>query len=93
MFAVTVTFHIHPGQMAAFWPLMVENARRSKEDEPGCHQFDVCRDGDEIFLYEVYDDRAAFDAHLATAHFQGFDAASAEMIASKSVKVFDEVVQ
>jgi quinol monooxygenase YgiN len=40
-----------------------------------------------VFLYEVYDDRAAFDAHLATAHFKRFDAAVAPMVASKAVRI------
>ena len=39
-----------------------------------------------MFLYEVYDDRAAFDAHLSTPHFKSFDAATAGMIRSKKVR-------
>jgi len=93
MFAVTVTFRIHPDQMSAFLPLMVENARRSRTDEPGCQQFDICRDGDSVFLYEIYDDRAAFDAHLQTAHFLAFDGATQDMIASKEITLFPEVIR
>lgn len=93
MYAVTVTFEIKPDQVEAFMPLMVENARASLEQEPGCHQFDICRDGAVVFLYELYDDRAAFDAHLQTAHFLGFDAAVGPMIDSKSIRLFKEVIQ
>ncbi len=93
MYVVTVTFRIHPGQMDGFLPLMQANAATSRAQEPGCHQFDICRDGDEIFLYEVYDDRAAFDAHLQSAHFKEFDAAVADMIAEKNVKLFAEVIR
>ncbi|MGI9463684.1 MAG: putative quinol monooxygenase, partial [Aestuariivirgaceae bacterium] len=42
-----------------------------------CRRFDVCTDPDRperVFLYEIYDDRAAFDAHLASDHFKAFDA-------------------
>jgi autoinducer 2-degrading protein len=39
-----------------------------------------------VFLYEVYDDRAAFDAHLSAPHFKSFDAATAGMIRSKKVR-------
>ena len=56
---------------------MLENARASLNDEPGCHQFDVCFAADDpgrCFLYEVYTDRGAFDAHLGMAHFKAFDA-------------------
>ena len=40
--------------------------------EPGCRKFFVSRsddDPDQFFLYEEYDDEAAFDAHLKTPHF------------------------
>lgn len=93
MYAVTVLLHVKPGMMQAFMPLMVKNARTSREAEPGCQMFDVCRDDDAVFLYEIYDDRAAFDAHLASDHFRAFDAAVAELVESKQVQLFDEVTR
>ncbi|NDW46775.1 antibiotic biosynthesis monooxygenase [Ruegeria sp. PrR005] len=93
MFAVTVTFRIHLERMAAFLPLMIENARASRTLEPGCRQFDICRDGGEIFLYEIYDDRRAFDAHLVSAHYMAFDAAVAGMVAEKTVRFYEEVIR
>ena len=36
-------------------------------------------------LYEIYDDAAAFDAHLATPHFAIFNEATAPLVASKTV--------
>jgi quinol monooxygenase YgiN len=48
----------------------------------------VCIDdarADEVFLYELYDDRAAFDAHLATPHFKAFAAATDAMIATRRI--------
>lgn len=94
MYIVTVEFTIHPERMPVFMPLMVDNARASRAQEPGCRQFDVCLDPaapNIVFLYEVYDDRAAFDAHLATAHFKRFDAAVAPMLASKAVRLLSVV--
>lgn len=94
MFAVTVTFQIVPGQGAAFLPLMTANAQASLADEPGCHRFDICTEParpDEVFLYELYTDAAAFEAHLATPHFKEFDAATAAMIAAKEIKTFGAV--
>ena len=93
MFAVTVLFEIRSGQMEAFLPLMLENARTSKKKERGCQQFDVCKQGDTVFLYELYDDRAAFDTHLATDHFLSFDAAVGEMISSKTLATYDGVLR
>ena len=91
-YVVAVTFEIVPGQMNAFLPLMRDNAAASVREEPGCRQFDVCSDSnqpDAVFLYEVYDNRAAFDAHLQSPHFRSFDAATASMIAHKVITTFD----
>ncbi len=87
---VTVAFEIHPQHRDAFLPLMCANARASRDIEPGCRQFDVCVDParpDAVFLYEVYQNRAAFDAHLASSHFRRFDEAVREMVAAKTVRV------
>ena len=95
-YAVTVTFRIKRDRMAEFLPLMLENARTSREQEPGCYQFDVATDPDrpgEVFLYELYTDRAAFDAHRASPHFRLFDAAVAGMLAGKEVRTYAEVRQ
>lgn len=94
MYAVTVTFTIAPDRMQDFLPLMLANAETSLADEPGCRQFDVCTDPDlpdQLFLYEIYDDRAAFDAHLQSDHFRSFDAQVAGMIADKAVRCWAEV--
>ncbi len=94
MFAVSVTFRIKPQHVDAFLPLMLENASASVSDEPGCRQFDVCQnpsDPGEIFLYEIYDDAAAFETHKAMEHFQRFDAETAEMVAKKSVRTFQRL--
>lgn len=94
MFAVCVTFKIAPGQLEAFMPLMLANARASLDNEPDCHRFDVLTDPDrldEVGLYELYTDAAAFDVHLASAHFKAFDAAVSAMIASKSVHTYRQV--
>ena len=89
MYVIIVNFEIDPEQIDAFLPLMRENADASVRDEPECRQSDVCHDPDHpgyVVLYEVYDDRAAFDAHLLTPHFKSFDAATAGIIRSKKVR-------
>jgi quinol monooxygenase YgiN len=85
--AVTVTFRLHEGRAEAFMPLLRDNARASVAREPGCLRFDLCipegGDGHEVFLYELYRDRADFDAHLASDHYRAFDEATRAMVASK----------
>ncbi|HEV2124920.1 MAG TPA: putative quinol monooxygenase, partial [Chloroflexota bacterium] len=56
----------------AFLESMLDNARHSVEDEPGCFRFDVIQDESDpntLILYEIYRDKAAFDDHLTTPHF------------------------
>ena len=95
-FVIAVDFKIKPGQMATFRKLIDDNARASVRDEPGCSRFDVCanrKDTDRVLLYEIYDDQAAFDAHLKTKHFTVFNEASAPLVADKIVGEYDLVVE
>ncbi|MEL6681048.1 MAG: putative quinol monooxygenase [Pseudomonadota bacterium] len=94
MYAVCVNFVLKSGMSKDFMPLMLENARVSKQQETGCHQFDVVIDScdpNTVFLYELYADRAAFDAHLASKHFKVFDKAIRDLIADKIVQTWDTV--
>jgi quinol monooxygenase YgiN len=87
-FVILVDFHLKPGAKAAFMRLINDNARASCRDEPGCRRFDVLavpNEADRIVLYEIYDDRAAFDAHLKTRHFAQFNEASVALVATKAV--------
>ncbi|MYF89209.1 MAG: antibiotic biosynthesis monooxygenase [Boseongicola sp. SB0676_bin_33] len=89
MYVVAVDFRVRPGARDAFMPLILDQARTSLSNEPGCHVFDVCQCEevpDQIFLYEVYEDRAAFDAHLASDHYSAFDSAVGNLVAEKRVR-------
>ena len=93
---ITVDFRLKPGAMAEFRQLIDNNARDSSRDEPGCRRFDVLvpqGEADRVFLYEIYDDRAAFEAHLKTAHFDVFNRASAALVTSKDIGQFDLVCE
>jgi quinol monooxygenase YgiN len=82
-FVITVEFEIHDEVMAQFMPLMLDNAERSRTLEPGCERFDVlvpATAGNRVFLYEIYRDRAAFEAHLNTPHFLEFAQKTKPMI-------------
>ncbi|MEO0676101.1 MAG: putative quinol monooxygenase [Pseudomonadota bacterium] len=96
MFAVVVTFEIAASQMETFLKLVTENARASLAHEPGCHVFDVCTDpqrSGEVFLYELYDDEAAFAAHLKSPHFASFDSVIGEMVVAKDVRTYGTVAR
>ena len=42
----------------------------------------------DVLLYEIYTDRAAFDAHLASPHFLAFDTATRDIVTKKTVGEF-----
>ena len=95
-FIILVDFKIKPGRTAAFRRLIDDNAKASVKEEPGCRRFDVAvhrKDADRILLYEIYDDRGAFDAHLKTPHFALFNSASADLVADKTVTEYDLVCE
>jgi len=92
MYVVTVTFDIRPDRIEAFLRLMRVQAENSRNLEEGCHQFDIAFNAESpgrIFLYELYTDRAAFDLHLESAHYQRFAADTADMIITKAVTLYD----
>lgn len=95
-FVIIVNFRLKPGARATFRQLVEDNARASARAEPGCRRFDVLEPAGEpdiVTLYEIYDDRAAFDAHVRSAHFASFHAASGDLIAEKSVTEYDLVCE
>ncbi len=74
-FVVIAEFTIRPDCLDAFMALASQDAGDSVANEPGCQQFDAVQpEGttDQVVLYEVYDDRASFDAHLQSAHYFPF---------------------
>ena len=94
MYAVCVTFTLSPGQIEAFLPLMHQQAQNSLNLEPGCSRFDVLQSSEApeiVFLYEIYDDAAAFQLHLDSTHFKEFDQAVTPLVADKQVSTYNLV--
>ena len=92
MYVITVLFSIKPQHTSAFLQLVAANARSSVAEETGCRQFDVCisgRDSNDVFLYEVYDSKEAFDEHLASTHYRRFNEFTMTWVTSKVVNIFE----
>jgi quinol monooxygenase YgiN len=70
-YVVVATYNVKEGEgehVAAALRAMVEPTRA----EPGCRFYEVHRSLEDplvFFLYERYDDQAAFQAHAASEHF------------------------
>jgi (4S)-4-hydroxy-5-phosphonooxypentane-2,3-dione isomerase len=90
MYCITVVFTVQAAHAAAFRAAVLANAQQSLRDEPGCRLFDVCADAaaTRFFLYELYDDEAAFKQHLTSAHFKAFDAQVAPWVLDKTVQAW-----
>lgn len=91
MFVVTVHFEVKKEAIEAFRAAVLEQASNSLTKEEGCRRFDVCFDEarpERAFLYELYDDRAAFDRHRETGHFARFSETTAAMIADKTIETW-----
>lgn len=91
-FVITVDFELRPGTRDRFLTLVRANAEASVRDEPGCRRFDVLTpfsEADRIALYEIYDDREAFEAHKQMPHFLVFRDAAEPLIARQTVEEWE----
>lgn len=87
-FVIMVDFRLRPGSEADFRAMVEDNARASVRDERGCRRFDVIVPQDDpgrVLLYEIYDDKVAFEEHCRTTHFARFDRQSASLVEKKDI--------
>jgi len=83
---------IDPSQLESFKAAAKEDGETAVRVEPGCLAFNVVYDKDNpghIRFFEVYTDADAFKAHLETAHFKKYAAATKDIV--KSRKRIDSV--
>ena len=81
MYIIVAPIQIKEGFKDQYIKGILENARGAVNDEPGCLRFDVVQDANDdhrIWLYEVYKDEDAFQAHTQTPHFLKFRDLSAD---------------
>ena len=90
MLALVVSMQAKPGHRDAFLAAITADAEASAANEPGCVSFDVVvdtTDDHHFFLYEVYRDQAALEAHRASPHFAAWTEAAAEHVVPGSREV------
>jgi len=89
MYIITVEFTIAESHLENFMVAMKQQAANSLKLEADCHQFNIAmaeKADSQILLYEMYSDRAAFEAHLASDHFASFNETVSDWIIDKSVQ-------
>jgi len=93
-FVLVVNLEIKAGEVDRFMAMALENAKASRETEPGCKQFDVLVDPNDktkVMFYEVYADEAAFQAHQQTAHFKNYFDKALGYLASRGRTFYSRV--
>ena len=91
-YVVIAQFDLKPGTRDQFVEIALIDARASVANEPGCQRFDVLcahENPEKVALYEIYDDPAAFDAHLKMPHLQAFRDGIADLVVDRDIQMFD----
>jgi len=88
-----VDLDIQPGQIDSFLAQLKVNGAAAVK-EPGCREFNITvsqKDPNHVFIFEVYDNAAALEAHRATDHFKAYAAATKDMVAKRDVRAMSSV--
>ena len=84
---------IVPSEMTKFLDAIKENGANAVK-EPGCREFNITvlnGNPNHVFLYEVYDNEAALEAHRQTPHFKKYQATTQGMVADRSVRAMSVI--
>lgn len=68
-----------------------ENVVRETRKEQGCISYECCRNSENAMRFamiEKWENRECLDAHMQTAHFKEFIAATKDMGQGSSIEVF-----
>jgi (4S)-4-hydroxy-5-phosphonooxypentane-2,3-dione isomerase len=80
-----VDIDVVPGQIDNYLAALKENGAASVQ-EPGCRAFNITvsqKDENHVFIFEVYDNAAALDAHRQTDHFKKYATITKDMVAKR----------
>lgn len=82
-YVVLAEFEVEPSRREEFVQGVLANRRDTLATEQGCRKYEVCIPHDRedrVFVVEFYDDKDAFDAHHATAHWKRWHDTVAHLI-------------
>ncbi len=90
-----VQITLTPGIKDKFLELVMAHRGRVLDREPTCQRFDVLLQddqNDQVCLYEVYDDQAAFDLHVNTEYMKAYLKDTADMTIGRT-RYFSTVLE
>lgn len=83
---LVVELEIAKGQVERFLARALAHRETVLKNEPECQRFDVLTPadgGDTVFLYEIYADEQAMEAHMATSYMQEYLSDTGPMITNR----------
>jgi quinol monooxygenase YgiN len=89
-----VDIDVVPGQIENYLAAIKDVGAATIKTEPGCSEFDISvsqKDPNHLFIFEVYDSAAAFDAHLKTDHYKKYAATAKDIVAKREVHPLSSV--
>jgi autoinducer 2-degrading protein len=89
-----VSIDVAPGQIENYLAAIKEVGTATIKTEPGCSEFDITvsqKDPNHLFIFEVYDNSAAFDTHLKTDHYRKYAATAKDIVAKREVDPLSSV--
>lgn len=89
-----VDIDVVPGQVENYLRALKENGAAAVQTEPGCREFNITvsqSNPNHVFIFEVYDNAAALDAHRQTDHFKKYAATTKDMIAKREAHPLSSV--
>lgn len=89
-----VDIDVVPGQVENYLRALKENGAAAVQTEPGCREFNITvsqSNRNHVFIFEVYDNAAALDAHRQTDHFKKYAATTKDMIAKREAHPLSSV--
>ena len=75
MFIMMANLQATPGHKEELIQALLHQAKEVSDHEPGCTRYDIIQDGgdpNKIWLYEVFQNDAAFQAHIDSPHTARF---------------------
>jgi quinol monooxygenase YgiN len=90
-----VDYEIAPAELEKFIAALKENGAATIK-EAGCLQFDFSQSANnpnQIFIYEVYENEAAVQAHRDSDHFKKYVAATKDMATKRQIRPMVSVVR
>jgi quinol monooxygenase YgiN len=88
-----IDLDIAPAEIDKYLAAIKENGAASVK-EPGCREFNImvsATNPNHVFLFEVYDNDAAVQAHRTTEHFKKYAATTANMVTARNVRPMKSV--